>query len=421
MADNKLARRDVLIVLTTALLPFTFLPHELGLKGFPIATVVLVLVLLIAATHRGLADRWTPPEVSLWLLAVAITARLLLTVLEGFEFPFDQFLSSVGGVVAAILLLRLGRRADLRRAFTVGLRFALVLMLLFEAYQLTVGLSTLQSAGYIYPDFIYHTESGTYRPFGTFRTPVTYGAYLAMVGLAVTLTAQGLWRAVALAATVAGLVATETRSAWIAFAAAGLAVVLAAGGALRRRTTLLLIVAAWGAVVVALASPGIFDSFLARIGTLTDASYSSNSTRVSLWGITLAGIAERPLEGFGLVPLQSLLPAEYQEIFSHPHNNYLLVLFVYGLIGFVPFAAFLITAAYSFRRRNYMSTAGLNMRLVGIGALAVFALTSLFESTWSTFSVFATLGLLVGMGMPPSETVSYRTRTSSKDVVGRRL
>lgn len=403
--------RRPLVVVTTALLPFTFLPHELGLKDFPIATLSLALVLIVMFRYHAFQGHWSGPEMSLWWLAAAVTIRQLLSPLEGSAVLWDLIFTQVGGILAAIILFRLGRRPELRPSFILGLRFALALMLLFEGYQLIVGLPALEGAGYVYPDFPYYTATGTYRPFGTFRTPVTFGAYLAMVGIAVTLTTKGLPKYLFLLATIGGLAATETRSAWIAFALAGGIVLLSTAGVVRRRSVLALIVGGYALLVVSLVNPGLFEPMWSRLATVSDPTYSSNSTRIILWGYAIRAGITRPIEGFGGAGFTSVLPPSLAQTFSHPHNNYLQIFFAYGLMGLIPFLVFLITVAYALRKRNF-TTADMSVRMVGIAVLTTFAVTSLFESMWSTFSVFVTLGLLLGLGMPATVSDSRYPRIS---------
>lgn len=96
-------------------------------------------------------------------------------------------------------------------------------------------------------------------------------------------------------------------------------------------------------IVVSLILAGILVSsvpFLhARVVTLTDMSYRSNSDRVLIWKSAWAMFCDHPLIGVGLGQYQHYYQTKYmsplvKEIHQHAHNNFLQMLAETGLIGF---------------------------------------------------------------------------------------
>lgn len=396
------------LALLTATLPFTFVPHELGVAQLPTSLLTLTGFVFVALRNGALSERPTSAEWSLLLLGLLIGSRLLVEPIEGRTPGVFESLTLLAIPLGGYVLTRVAKVATLRTSIVAGLSVALVLLLAFELHQVLAGLDSLKALGYVYPDFIYHTESGAYRPFGTFRTPVTFGIYLAVIGFAVALSSRGWLRWVFALGAIVGVAATETRSAWIGSA---LAIAVLALQRLKRaqfRHLARLGALLYGLVVLGLVAPTIVRPLSNRLSTVFDSDFQSNSTRVELWKSTATAIADSPLVGHGTAPLTPYLPQAFQAQFSHPHNNFLQVAFAFGLVGLALFVAYFVSAwrEVSTVRNAYAQGA--------LAAATTFLVGSLFESMWTTFAVFGTVTLILGLGMRPLGSQSGSARADQQ-------
>lgn len=383
------------LVALTAMVPFTYVPHELGIGQPPVSLIVLAGFTAYGLRFRVMSWHLASWEWFLLALTAVVTCRSLASFAEGSPPGAYATVSLLAVPLGVLVLTRVAMHLELQRSVVVGLGCALGVVLVLECYQLLIGLPALQSNGYLYPEFIYHTTSGSYRPFGSFRTPVTFGIFLAMLGLALAVSATGLRRWVTGALVVGGLAATETRSAWI-----GAGVALVVVGASSVKTLRASSIAKGGAVVYlavlgAVAFPGVLSPVATRLATLLDSEYESNATREVLWRSTARAISEAPLFGHGSEPLSDYLPLALREAYSHPHNNYLQVAFSFGIIGLLPFLGYFASTLVTLNRSEGA------LRLGAIAATTAFLVASLFESMWTTFAVLATLGLINGVALSP--------------------
>lgn len=415
------ALRRPLLWLTIATLPFAYIPHEILRGGPSFAMFSLGLILLSGLRYGAFRQRAGVVDAAALLLAGWIAIRLLVfgpLELEPQLPAVGQALTDIAPIIGGIVLFRLGRIRDLRQCILSGLMWAVVIMLAFEAYQLVVGLGRLMSLGYTTPLFNYYTESGAFRPFSTFLSPTVFGGYLAMVGAVVCLLAPGRWKVVLPIGVVVGLALTYTRASWIAFSAAACATV----AHLPARTRGLLVAAAVPLLLVitlvSVAFPDPLASLVARFDTVTDASFSSNSIRVDLWGGVLTAIGESPVVGYGAQPFSAVMQP-YVGTFAtlaHAHNNYLQQMFLYGVPGLVLLLSLIM--AFGFSMRNSGEEMDRMWTIAGRAALAVFLVDSFFEATWGSFNVAVTLFLLVGLGSKAMITVrvdSDRTDSGKTD------
>jgi O-antigen ligase len=394
---TKAEPRHWLVVALVVLLPFSIVPHELIASGPSLAPLQIALCVVVSWRYRLGRQPLTLVDgpvlaFAAWTLTRSLFGGQWISLGES----VTRGLRDVAALLAGLILYRLGRNAATRPALLRALRWALTALLLFELYQLVVGLPALISAGYLPPEWNYFTYAGTYRPFATFPGPTVFGGYLALLGSVVLWTSRTtratlLWGVLV----VAGLYVTETRAAWLSFAIAN-AVVLLLWATPRVRSA----VGAWAIIMFPLLPaavlwrPEYFAAFWGRLATINQAAVESNSVRLALWEGTLRAIGERPFTGFGkasftdgMTPYVGLTVAS----FAHPHNNYLLVAWSLGVVGLVLFVGFL----WAMLARLDRSTA------TGVAALAgllVFLIDSLMENTWQNFSFTATLFLVAGLG-----------------------
>jgi len=411
------ARRP-LLWLTVATLPFAYIPHEVLLAGPSFAMFSLALIMFSGAKYGAFRQRAGVVDAAALLLMAWIAIRLLIfgpLEIEPQVPAYGQALSDIAPILGGVVLFRLGRVRELRPCLLSGLVWAVVFMLGVEAYQLIVGVGRLMSLGYTTPLFNYYTESGAFRPFSTFLSPTVFGGYLAMVGAVVCLLARGRWRGLLAIGVVVGLALTYTRASWIAFTAAAFATVVhlpaRTRGLLFAGAVPLLLVA----TVLSLAFPDPLASLVTRFDTVTDASFSSNSIRVDLWGGVLAAVSESPMVGYGAQPFATVMET-YVGTFAtlaHAHNNYLQQMFLYGIPGLALLLALILAFAYSMRKSG--EEADHMWTIAGRAALVVFIVDSFFEATWGSFNVAVTLFLLVGLGSRPGVTVKDDSETNDSD------
>ncbi len=97
----------------------------------------------------------------------------------------------------------------------------------------------------------------------------------------------------------------------------------------------------------------------ARIGTLTDKNFQSNTERILMWESAINIFSDYPIHGIGQKMFEKMYnehyispdakerPDEMMSGHTHPHNNFLFVMSEGGVIGLV---SFIVLYAYLFRR-----------------------------------------------------------------------
>lgn len=131
--------------------------------------------------------------------------------------------------------------------------------------------------------------------------------------------------------------------------------------------------------------------------------------RVMMWETSAAIVREAPLVGHGL----GSFPDTYRRLVSErhtgwkatltadPHNQYLLILAETGLLGLAAFAWFLYSAARQPARGPF--------RVIGLGLLMVWCLTSLFSSHFHAFNEAHLISILLGVCL--AREIGARTQT----------
>jgi O-antigen ligase len=188
-----------------------------------------------------------------------------------------------------------------------------------------------------------------------------------------------------LAAITTALIATLTRSAWIAL---GVAIV---GCFALARPRLLWAVPVAAAAFLVLAPVPVVERAL----SIADFGDESNYDRVCMAEAGLRMIAERPLAGIG--PDQVKLrypiyrhPTAPRRTTPHLHNAYLQVAAERGLPALAALLALLAcgaVAAWRGWRRARAAGGPADVHLGVLGALAAFAIAALFENNWGDTEV----------------------------------
>jgi O-antigen ligase len=186
----------------------------------------------------------------------------------------------------------------------------------------------------------------------------------------------------ALATITAALVASLTRGAWVALAAA-LVVVLG-----RRRPKLLALAPAAAVAFLLLAPVPV----VARALSIADPFAWSNYDRVCMAEAGLRMIGERPLLGVGpgqvtrIYPLYRH-PTAPRLVVPHLHNSYLQIAAERGIPALSTFVALLVAALAAAERGLRRGGREADLHLGILGALGAFALGALFEDSWGDTEV----------------------------------
>ncbi len=209
-------------------------------------------------------------------------------------------------------------------------------------------------------------------PWQTFADPLTGGPRLWLsIQLILLLLVGGL------------LVLTQSRGAWLGFAAA-LALLLAASGR-RVRWLLLAGAAAGGLGLVVLGGPSAALSLAARvIGADVGAKVIQRQT---LWYYGLLAIRAFPFTGMGLNMFRLALPVLYPTVplpagydITHAHNHLLQAAINFGLPGLVAYLALWLGAAYALLSA-YRASADPWLRALAVGLAAGLTAEFVFGAT----------------------------------------
>lgn len=390
-----------MLFLAVCLLPFAAVPRELYPTGVSLAPIVFALFAVCALRHRPFnGGRLTGVEVVAILLAIWVGARLLvLAPLGGEQVAWGLLLREVGALWVGVVAFHLARRPALQLTILRGIGVAVAIMLAHETYQILVGIDSLMGFGYTTENgYHYATFTGEYRPFGTFSGPTTFGSFLAMLGIFYGLASRRTW---VLVLVLAGVLATETRAAWLG-AGLGLVVVALLSARVRHRLVTLVPLLALIGVATLLVIPRPFDSFADRLTSIADQGDTSRVTRLDLWGGVLDAVAEHSLLS-GLGDSDWLL-AMYPHVGSlaylgHAHSNVMQEVYRYGLVGAALFVALVVALLRQPWRGRRI---GLPYSAAAIAAVMVFAVDSLFNNSLSSLNVTVAVFLLAGMGSTPS-------------------
>jgi len=226
---------------------------------------------------------------------------------------------------------------------------------------------------------------------------------------------------------VCGIIATLTRGAYVALAAAvvwygaGRLISAYLNGSGPHRKRAITVVSIFIALLiggVVLYSRPEFRSLLPPRLVITTDSFQTLRTRFLNWNIAVRAIAERPLLGWGWENYRT--PANkyfdpsintysvYETRIDKPHNTFLEVLVTTGIVGFVAFCGFLIALLYLVRRSwrdGHMSSAGaiaLSSFFVAYFVQAFFA----FETVQSLFVLLFVAWIIGAADVRSERTVS---------------
>lgn len=392
-------RDHKLLFLTCCLLGMMYLPREIVPSGAGMAPTIAALAVVLAVRYRVFdGAKATGVELAVIVFGLWVSVRLLLLgPLEGEAIEPSFVFREIAALAIGLILYRLGRRAELRPAIIAGLVVTAGLLLLVTGYQQAVGLPPLLARGYTTDNgYYYYTVDGTYRPFALFNGPTVFGGYLAMIGVFLTLTWRSWWLTAGL---VVGVLLTQTRSAWIGLAVAGLVLALHSP-AVRRRLSILALPATGLVVALSIISPATTSFVVERALSATEQGDTSRVTRSSLWqGVWEAVWTGNPVSGLGNADWVSTMSPHVSAavvMLGHTHSNYLQVHYRYGLVGLALFLVLLLTLIHECRPRTSAPYS-----LASLGAVVVFLVDSTFNNGMSSLNLFVTLLLIVGLGAEP--------------------
>ncbi|MEU0375639.1 O-antigen ligase family protein [Streptomyces sp. NPDC006283] len=409
----------LLPLVATVLLPAVPLPVADGeavtVAPADIASVLLVVWCAVEVLRRR-ARPLTPVAAAVLALPVVgcavatVTAADPQAALPGFVRYLQVFVL----VPAAVVLVL--RDAG---AFRVAAG-ALVVLALVEGAVGTYQFATGTGASYMGQDI---RAVGTFGPTDVMgmATVVSYGLLAALALALRTRPDAPAWlRPCALTAAVVlvvPLALSFSRGAWVATAAAALAVVMLTG--LRQALRVLAGVAAAGVVLVGGLGVGseMISDRLGSITRVTDAPDRSVTDRYAMWAAAAAMWRDEPVAGVGLkgfpthrdghasIGLSSGSDTagagrefEKQPLLS-PHNMYLLVLGEQGLIGLTAFAGSLATVlVLGLRRlvRTGRTTAG-DCGLAAVGLMLWQTVDFLYADIGGPSTVLT--GVVLGLAM----------------------
>jgi O-antigen ligase len=370
--------------------------HLFALFGIALSNVLVGLALLASPwAARGPAPVPAPPVVAharrrmlvalglyaLWLL-VAIAASLEPAV----SLRAASELFTLATLVLALVLVR--DEGDLRRVVD--------------------GLVVVAGAVAVWGLFQALGDYGTYdnRIRGPFSHWMTFSGFLLLTDLLLLATLafrRGLgrwaraWRWLCLVVINAALLGSLTRSAWVAFAAAVLVVLL-----LRAPRLVALVPAA--ALAFLLLAP---VQVLGRVLSIADLSEPSNYDRLCMLKAGLLMVAERPLTGLGPEMVEARYPiyrpptaTRYQT--PHLHNDLLHLAAERGLPGLAAYLALvgvaLVTAWRGYRLEGGAGGRRADLYVGSLLAVGAFNLAGLFEYNWGDTEVQRLV--LFAMAMP---------------------
>jgi len=231
-------------------------------------------------------------------------------------------------------------------------------------------------------------------------------AGLVLVAFAATLPGRrARWLAAAALLPVLGaLVLTQTRSAWLGFAAGGLVALLLA----RPR---------WAAVFAALLVAGGFaapERYRARLLSAFDPAHPDNRQRLVMWDTARRILADRPWTGTGDLDLREIHrgyhPGEDVEAVGHLHSNPAMFAAIWGWPGLV-LALALLLALGALLARRWLALRAAGPRapplargwaLAGLAAWTGFMVGGLFEWSFGDAEIALLLWSLTGLGLAPA-------------------
>ena len=269
-----------------------------------------------------------------------------------------------------------------------------------------------------------------FRAFGSFGQPNPFGGFMAMLApLALCLTLASLlrWRqrrntgalavsgsyAVLSALLVAGLLASWSRGAWLAFVAAALVMLLALPrrllhGLLLTGTALLLVALVWSAGLLPeslsarlVSSTADYFAFEDMRGAPISPSNYPVVERLAHWQAALNMATAHPWLGVGLgnyeFEYEQFRLLNWPDALGHAHNFWLNILAEAGILGLSVYAAIWVCVlALSWRARCHPDP-GARLVIVGLlGTWVSLSVHSLFDNLFVN-NLFLHIGILLGV------------------------
>ncbi len=235
----------------------------------------------------------------------------------------------------------------------------------------------------------------TGRPFSTLGQPNLYGGYCAIVSAmllpVIIRSANGRRRKMAAGLTflgVIGLLSSNSRGAWMGFAAA--IAILTFMGYLRAKYLLA------GIALVALILCALSALNLAGLAHASDFGEQATGGRIEVWGVALLVFANHPFIGIGWMNFAELLPSVTDWRYGagmHAHDIYLSILAETGLIGFILFFAPIVIVLMRSARRSRSDIAA----LAGLLGLTVFLVHGVVDSMFYGPQLMLAFGVALGL------------------------
>ncbi len=380
---------------------------DLGLALTPDRLFVGLLALGFIWRMLRLRSAVVKLPLALPMVALLLAAGLgLLHSLRPLEAVLQQFYNLAVGLLVLVASRSLVGREERSRWLAVLVAAA--------AYVAVLGLWETISGRYIFPAEALHYRGNWLRAASTFRNPVPFGAYLAMmapVAWSLLGSTTGRWARIGcvacLAAILLGLAASFSRQAYLALFAA----VVAMAGVRRGLAGPLLGLAAAGMMAVLTSA-----LWLGPVAAVFFDYYSVTNIyhRLYMSRVALHLMIENPILGVGLGsfrelafkvnPFGGLKTPHYGQ---HPttHDAYLTLGAELGLPGLLLFAALIVTAIG--RAALACRTAGTkrDVAMEGglLGGIVAFAVGSLFLNCHEYLGLSTVFFFLVGLGGRPGQ------------------
>lgn len=259
---------------------------------------------------------------------------------------------------------------------------------------------------------IWQVVNGEPRAYGFNHTPTFHGSFMLiqlpiMIFIAQLKILPTFWRSLAIVAaglSLICLVLSMTRGAWLAFVAVVM-IFIALEKNYRVVTTKICAALATAFIIAALCSTTI----QARIFTLTDANFQSNSERLLMWESAAEIFADYPIYGVGqkiffeayndryIADEAQERPCEHMRGHTHPHNNFFHRAAEGGLIGLAAFVGLYAYFLWKFftqlrREKNFSFGAG----MTGLLMLSGLLLEGLTDTNMNQVPIMREFWLLAG-------------------------
>ncbi|MCA9482392.1 MAG: O-antigen ligase family protein [Nitrospina sp.] len=245
-----------------------------------------------------------------------------------------------------------------------------------------IGAACLGAAGYQLYEAFWLKQV---RPFGTLNNPITLGTLFMLVSLALTAFAlfakkNRIWVVIGLVPILAGLVVSQTRSAWV-----GLVVGLAF--LLWKKGWKWLMVLPVALLMLYAALP---DDFKARVQTIATASDRAAKERIELWRAGWALMQEHPVKGFGFHTMELVRDQypQFEHIFvfyRHFHNQYIQFAVDAGIPTLLAWLAIWAVYSHNLRQKLHAWDPGhpaIWLLMTGGSAALAFLVTCVFENQY---------------------------------------